>query len=63
MKVGYKRGSSRVRRGRDPRQQTAVGILQLSQELNAGAAAREGGEAEVVTAGGKTEGGGLGPEG
>ena len=62
MKVGYKLGSSRVRRGRDSRQQTATGILQLSQELNVGAA-REGREAEGVTARGKTEGGGLDPEG
>ena len=49
--MGYKRGSGRGWRGRDPWQQPAAGILQLSQELNAGAAAREGGEAEVVTAG------------
>lgn len=62
MKVGYKLGSSRVRRGRDPGQQPATGILQLSQELNVGAA-REGREAEGVTARGKTEGGGLDPEG
>lgn len=57
----YKRGSGRGRRGRDPRQQPAAGILRLSREPNAGAAAREGGEAEAVTAGARGgEGGGLG---
>lgn len=60
----YKRGSGRGRRGRDPRQQPAAGILRLSREPNAGAAAREGREAEAVTAGARGgEGGGLGPEG